>query len=57
MPDSLTGIVVASIDTCEYSEGFAEADWGYLKTGILVDTKQAGLVHYPAPPDGPILKA
>ncbi len=40
------GIVVANIDGDEYSERYASG-WKYLKTGILVETDFAGLVHYP----------
>ena len=40
------GVVVANIDGAEFNEHFASG-WGYLKTGILVETDFAGLVHYP----------
>lgn len=40
------GIVVASIDTGHYSSAFPEAEWSYLKEGILIDTEFAGVVHY-----------
>lgn len=44
--DKYRGIVVANIDGGEYSEPLATG-WEQLKTGILVDTDFAGLVHYP----------
>jgi len=42
-----SGVVVASFDTDEYSQRFPREHWSYLKQGILVDTTQAGLIHYP----------
>jgi hypothetical protein len=35
-----------NIDGGEFSERYASG-WGYLKSGILVDTDFGGLVHYP----------
>jgi hypothetical protein len=40
------GTVVAVIDTGEFSDQY-DASWSYLETGVLVMTKEAGLVHYP----------
>ena len=40
------GVVVADIDGGEFSERYSSG-WGYLKSGILVDTDFGGLVHYP----------
>lgn len=45
----LIGVVVASIDTGEYSEEYPENEWSYLKTGVLIDTEEAGLVHFSDP--------
>ena len=42
------GVVVASIETGEYSDGYSEKQWGYLGSGILVNTDFGGLVHYPS---------
>jgi hypothetical protein len=39
------GVVVASMDTREYSAEHPEEQWGYLRVGIMIDTDQAGLVH------------
>lgn len=33
-----TGVIVASMDTGEYSAEYPEAEWGYLKTGVMVRT-------------------
>ena len=40
------GVVVASIDTGEYSHAHPQAAWAYLGRGIMVDTEAAGLIHY-----------
>lgn len=39
------GIVVANVDGGDYGECYTSG-WEYLKTGILVETDFAGLVHY-----------
>lgn len=45
------GTVVCSLDTREFSEGYPEAEWGYLRKGVLIDSPQAGLIHYLEPED------
>ena len=40
------GIVVASIDAGEYDPSYLKKEWEYLKSGILVNSDKAGLVHY-----------
>lgn len=40
------GIVVASIDTGEYSSNFPKTEWEYLKVGVLIDSDKAGVIHY-----------
>src|SRR3546814_20898783 len=40
------GAVVASLDAGEYSAEYSEADWAYLKYGVLVFSDAAGLIHY-----------
>ncbi|MCC8447150.1 hypothetical protein [Xanthomonas translucens] len=40
------GIVVAVIDTGEYSSGYAADEWSYLSAGALVESPQGGLIHY-----------
>ena len=39
------GLVVFSIDTNEFSATFPSEHWSYLKSGIMIDTEVAGLVH------------
>jgi hypothetical protein len=43
------GIVVASIDTDEYSEAHPRAQWGYLKRGVMIEFPMHGLIHYETP--------
>lgn len=40
------GIVVCSFDDNVYTTDFSEQDWGYLRTGVLIKTGKAGLIHY-----------
>ncbi len=44
-----SGIVVASIDAREYSVEHPEAQWGYLKNGVVIRFPKYGLVHYEQP--------
>jgi len=43
------GIVVASINTGDYLDGYSKADWEYLGAGILIESDAAGLLHYNEP--------
>jgi hypothetical protein len=45
--EGVEGKVVCSIDTEEYSTEYPREEWSYLKRGILVESSQAGLIHYP----------
>lgn len=45
----LGGIVVCSIDTNEYSASYPEAQWAYLKRGVMINFPLYGLVHYEEP--------
>jgi hypothetical protein len=40
------GVVVCSIDTGKYTPEFPEAQWGYLKKGVMITFPQYGLIHY-----------
>jgi hypothetical protein len=44
-----SGIVVASIDTREYSAECTEAAWSYLKRGVVIKFPSYGLIHYAEP--------
>jgi hypothetical protein len=43
------GVVVCSMDTNEYPVEYPKDEWGYLKTGVLIDSDKAGLIHYIKP--------
>lgn len=40
------GVVVCSIDTDEYSDEYPDEAWSYLKSGVLIQSVQGGLIHY-----------
>ena len=40
------GIVVCLIDAAEYSEGYPESQWSYLKKGAIIQFPLHGLIHY-----------
>ena len=40
------GMVVCSMDTEEYTPSYSKEEWGYLNVGILIDSDEAGLIHY-----------
>lgn len=43
----VTGVVVAVIESGLYSEDYPESEWGYLNSGVLIETSEAGLIHRP----------
>ncbi|RNF86307.1 hypothetical protein [Montanilutibacter psychrotolerans] len=47
LDSGMTGVVVAVIDAGEYSAGYREEEWSYLSVGALVESTEAGLIHYP----------
>ena len=40
------GVVVADMDGGEYSSQHPQEQWGYLRSGVMIDTDFGGLVHY-----------
>lgn len=42
----LQGRLVANIDRGQFSQEYPQSEWAYLATRLLVDTPEAGLVHY-----------
>jgi hypothetical protein len=50
-PGGQRGIVVCSMDTDEYSPQHLKDQWAYLGHGIMVDSEDAGLIHYPGTED------
>lgn len=47
----MTGVVVAVIETKDFAKGYIPDEWIYLKTGVLVESPEAGIVHYPQFPE------
>ena len=45
--DDLAGRVVMLVRERVAVEGFVADEWSYLNDGVLVETKTAGLIHYP----------
>lgn len=45
----MTGVVVAIINAGEFSDGYPAKQWHYLETGVLVESPEGGLIHYPGP--------
>jgi len=45
------GTVVACISEGKYLPPHRPEQWGYLKSGVLIDTDFGGLVHYPEESD------
>jgi hypothetical protein len=39
------------MDDGEYTPNYTEDGWGYLGTGVLIDTDAAGLIHFTTPED------
>jgi hypothetical protein len=52
--DKSKGIVVCVIDTEQFSEDYPKG-WAYLERGMLIETKEIGLVHYPEPDEDVVL--
>jgi hypothetical protein len=46
--DGRKGRIVACIACGRYSPGYPEADWSYLKVGVLWESAELGLVHIPS---------
>jgi hypothetical protein len=49
--DGCYGTVVCSIDDGEYTPEYSEDHWGYLGSGVLIDSTEAGLIHYTSAED------
>lgn len=44
--DGCFGVIVCSIDTCEYTPNFPKDEWAYLSSGVIIKTEKSGLIHY-----------
>ena len=40
------GEVVCVVDSGEFTEAYPEADWSYLKKGVLIEFPMYGLIYY-----------
>jgi hypothetical protein len=40
------GVVVCSIETGEYCDGYPADQWEYLKEGVMIEFPLHGLIHY-----------
>jgi hypothetical protein len=47
--DDRYGVVVCSPDSKEFTAEYPKSDWGYLKSGILIQTDSGELFHYTEP--------
>ena len=47
--DGCVGVVVASMDTNEYSAEHPREQWGYLGEGVMIATDKVGLIYYTEP--------
>lgn len=45
--DGMLGVIVANISNNEYSSHHSKEDWSYLRSGILIETDEIGLVYFP----------
>jgi hypothetical protein len=47
MADGLVGLAVCVIETGDPTPEYPMTQWGYLEHGVMVETVEVGLVHYP----------
>lgn len=47
LSSDMTGVIVVIIEDSKYSKLYPKEEWGYLESGLLVLSDQAGLIHYP----------
>lgn len=45
----MTGVVVCCFEEGQFTPGFTKDDWANLTRGVLVNSEQAGLIHYSDP--------
>jgi len=44
--DNCYGTVVCLLENNEYSNGYPENQWNYLKSGVVIKSDKIGLIHY-----------
>ncbi len=47
--DGCCGTVVCSIEDGQYTAEYPEDQWSHLRSGVLIDSSKAGLIHYTEP--------
>ena len=47
--NGVEGTVVCSLDTDEFSDEYPREQWAYLRSGVLIQSPQTGLIHYLEP--------
>jgi hypothetical protein len=45
--DGMSG-VVALLSEGKFAPGYPADEWAYLRIGVLVETAEAGLIHFPS---------
>ena len=50
------GSIVFSADDREYSEDFPEAEWGYLNSGVMINSDECGLIYISGKSEGESLE-
>lgn len=40
------GTVVCSIDTGEFAKKYPKSEWGYLNSGVVIETDSGEVLHY-----------
>ena len=51
----MTGVVVAVFASGQYAKDFPASEWSYLEAGILVESIEAGIIHYVAADEDMVL--
>lgn len=46
LSDGICGTVVCNISRSLYTDKYQQKDWEYLKSGVLINSEEVGLVHY-----------
>jgi hypothetical protein len=47
--NGVEGTVVCSLDSDEFSDEYPREQWTYLRSGVLIQSPQTGLIHYLEP--------
>lgn len=47
----MTGVVVCCFDNSLFAPNFHKNEWDDFKTGVMIQSKEAGLIYYPEESD------